>query len=210
MFYNTFDVSIIIPYLKDRGWLDDAIKSAKGHRFNATFDVIIWKGEKLWIKNINDAMKKTNGRWIKILDEDDLLPENSISDLFEASKGFDFVCGDAENFGYVNEDWEGFEYWEGFVPTLEQMIQRNEIHGGTLLYNKRVLLEAGGFDETLWTAEEYELNLRLLSRGYKLNHVPKVVYKYRIHKTNKSMYMSANAKENRRKYIRQIAQKYVL
>ena len=79
-----------------------------------------------------------------------------------------------------------------------------------MLYNKRVLLEVGGFDETLWTAEEYELNLRLLSRGYKLNHVPKVVYKYRIHKTNKSMHMSANAKENRRKYIRQIAQKYVL
>ena len=92
-------VSIIIPYLKDRGWLKDAIESAEKQDFDS-FEVIIQQGDCTLGKNINDALEKAKGDWIKILAEDDLLPENSIRDLYnEAVKGFDFVCGDAENFG---------------------------------------------------------------------------------------------------------------
>lgn len=195
-------VSIIIAYNKDRGWLDKCIDSAKSQIFKGEYEVILQKGDYTWGKNMNIALPMVKGEWIKILAEDDILTENSIQDLYdEAIKGYDFVCGDAENFGELEDGWEDFPVWIGRLTDLRKMLACNEIHGGTVLYKKEALFKVGGFDESLWTGEEYDMNLCLLAHSCRLGYVHKIVYRYRLHETNKSMYMTPQAKIERRKYI---------
>lgn len=50
-------------------------------------------------------------------------------------------------------------------------------------YRRHVLDEVGGFDETLIGAEDPELNMRILKRGYSLRYNPKAVV-YHHHRTN--------------------------
>lgn len=55
-----------------------------------------------------------------------------------------------------------------------------------VLYNKRILTELGGFDESMGNiAEDLELNLRLKKRGYNLYFIPGVAV---FHKLRKKLY----------------------
>jgi GT2 family glycosyltransferase len=196
-------VSIIIPYNKDRGWLKDAIASAASQTVKC--QVITWRGDCWLSKNINDALRTTTGQWIKILAEDDLLPKTSIEDLYSGIGDFDWVCGDAEDFDWV----EGGKTYKriGCLPTFGKMFNQNCIHGGTTLYKREMLFDVGGWDESLWTGEEYDLHLKLMTSGYKLGYINKIVYKYRYHDMNKSMDLNGEGKRKRREYIRRIIEK---
>ena len=106
---------------------------------------------------------------------------------------------------------DGWEHLIRSVPSsLEQMIYRNSIHGGTTMYERDLLFEVGGYDESLWTGEEFDLHLLLLSKGYEPGYVDKVVYRYRLHEHNKSMDMSVRDKMRRRDWITEhIKNRYV-
>jgi len=86
------------------------------------------------------------------------------------------------------------------------MLIRNRIHGGSTLYRTQVLFDIGGYDEFLWTGEEYDLHLRLLKAGYKHRHVPGIVYRYRIHGNNKSQLTNT---EIRHTYLDEIRKKHI-
>lgn len=198
-------ISVIIPYVKDRGWLREAIGSVRLQY--AEWEYITIAKDRTQGANINAGMKKAKGEFIKILHDDDILPENSLRDLREGIQGFDFVCGDQLTFGEPAFCPDPKVY-EGCSPGLAKMIEGNQIFGGTTLYRKDVLLEIGGYDEDLHTGEEYDLHLRLLSKGYKCNYINKVVHHYRLHEKNKSYYMGPGEKKERREFIREIAKKY--
>ena len=194
------EVSIIIPYNKDRGYLEQAIESAELQSFR-DIEVLTWWGRHNLSKNINDALKKAKGEYIKILSEDDLLPIDSIEILYNAIQGHGWVVGDAQNFGLMQDGWEHYPMWQAIKPDLLGMIRRNQIHGGTTMYRKDLLLKVGGYDETLHTGEEYDLHLKLIANGYHPAVASGVVYKYRLHTKNKSMNLSVEEKEERRQYI---------
>ncbi len=198
-------ISVIIPYKEDRGWLRESIGSVR-LQF-AEWEYIPVKGDKTQGANINVGLKKAKGEFIKILHDDDVLPENSLRDLLKGIRGFDFVCGDMQTFGdpmYCTEP----KIYEGCSPSLVEMIKGNQIFGGTTLYRKDMLLEVDGYDEDLTTGEEYELHLRLLSKGYRCNYIPKVVHHYRLHERNKSYYMGPGEKKERREFINEISKRY--
>jgi len=201
-------VSVIIPYDKDRGYLNEAIKSVINQTVNC--EIITWQGDCWLSKNLNDAIHKTTGEYIKILAEDDILPSTAIEDLYNGVQGFDWICGDAENFGDLYDGWEKYPLWIGFIPTFEEMIKANQIHGGTTLFRRDMIFEVGGWDESLWTGEEYDLHLKLMKKGYNLGYIHKTVYQYRLHEYNKSMNLDPVDKEKRRQYIREkITERYV-
>ena len=177
-------VSIIIPYRKDRGYLKEAVDSASnqdGFTIGVDYEVILQKGEYRLGKNINDAVKKAKGRYIKILADDDLLTPNCLLDLYsKAEQGFDFVCADAIDFGLP----EGDIYHPSLLPrTVNELARENTIHGGSILYRKETMPL---WDEDLWSAEEYEMSLRMAAMGLRFGYVDKVVYKYRIHSQRKT------------------------
>jgi len=196
-------VSVIIPYNKDRGYLLDAVKSVNDQTYK-DWELIIQSGPGTLGQNANKGLRQARGEFIKVLAEDDLLTRNCLEILIEGIKGYDFIYSDAENFGELPPGWDRRSHDK--TVTLESMLKGNGIHGGTTLYRTQALVEVDGYDEGLWTGEEYELHLRLIKAGYRHRHIPGIVYKYRIHGDNKSQI--ANVKQ-RHEYIDQIKQRYV-
>lgn len=70
--------------------------------------------------------------------------------------------------------------------TFEEALEHNAIHGGTTLYKTDMLREIGGMDESLRTAEEYDMHLKLMSLGYLPGYIDKIVYNYRVWDKQKS------------------------
>jgi glycosyltransferase involved in cell wall biosynthesis len=178
-------VSIIIPTLDgDRDGLIQftiaAAKNQEGFILGVDYEIIIQQGDESVGKNINDAIAIAKGKYIKICADDDLLTPNCLKDLCEkAEEGFDFVCANAINFGVNGEDLACSHIPE----TVADLAFENTFHGGTLLYRKDTMPL---FDEDLWTAEEYELSLRMAAAGLRFGYVDKVVFRYRLHDEQKS------------------------
>ena len=62
------DVSVIIPYHQDRGYLFDAIESYEAQEFTGTSELILSHNPTFSQgQNINAGLKKANGKYIKIL-----------------------------------------------------------------------------------------------------------------------------------------------
>lgn len=179
-------VSIIIPYNKDRGFLAEAIESVENQTYK-NIELILSNSDNTVGVNINNGIKVSSGKYIKYLSEDDILPPNSIADsLSTIMQGdFDFIHGNCENFF---DDGMIELYIPSIInPTKDNIIEKNIIHGGSLMYNRRVFDNYGLFDEDLWTAEEFDFNLRILSKGAKLGYCDKILYRYRRHETQKSI-----------------------
>lgn len=177
-------VSIIIPCNEDRGFLADTIKAAEMQTYS-DIEIIISRLRSSTSNNINQGIKKAKGEYIKLCADDDLLTPNCIEDSLKAIDGFDFIHGNAINF-WANGAEQSYippiKY-----PTLRDMLLNNIIHGGTVLYRRDCFYRFGGFDETLWCGEEYEFNMRLLSKGCKLNYCDSFLQRYRRHKKQKSL-----------------------
>lgn len=197
-------ISVIIPYVEDRGYLNEALLSVCAQ--SVDYEIIKAQGKRTQGANINRGLRRARGEFIKVLHDDDILPPNSLEDLQQGINGHDWVCGNAETFG--EEIYCNPQIYEGCVPELSEMINENQIYGGTTLYRTDILRRAGGYDESLWTGEEYELHLRLLKMGFQCGYVSSVVHKYRLHEFNKSYYMGSGEKKERREYIKKIASWY--
>jgi len=191
-------VSVIIPYKENRGWLDDAIRSVENQTYK-NVELIISQGNCGVSKNINRGIHKSTGDFIKYLCEDDLLTRNSIeSSLKGFKKDVDFIHGKAN--GFTEHLHNGIIYEPPKKNLrLEHLLAHNHIHGGTLMYRKEVFERIGFFNETLWTGEEYEFNLRALANGEKIAYVNEVLYNYRYHPAQKSIGNKAKEYQNLRK-----------
>lgn len=202
-------VSIIIPYNKSRGFLGDAIKSAEhqeGWRLGKDYEIIVQHGDYTLGKNMNDALKKAKGKYIKGLADDDMLAPGCLEALYNfAVKGkFDFVCADAYMF---EGDKKVIERTCSTLPvTVRHLAEANTFHGGTVLYRRAIMPE---WREDLWTGEEYEYNLRIAAAGCKFGKLDEIVYWYRVHINQKSLVYKCQESHRileRIRYIRDIIQ----
>lgn len=202
------DVSIIIPYNRDRGLLRYAIESAKAQKFSGKFEVLPIHGRKYTLgQNSNIGLKRAQGKYIKFLSEDDMLPPDSIQLLYDfcEARSLDWAMGNSMNFGNKGE-----VIYRSDLEALRQ--GRNSSNGGATMYRRGILLKIGGYDESLWTAEELDLHLKLLSLKYRVDYIDAVVYKYRTHCESKSYQyrnrMHLKYKKKREQLIKSIKAKY--
>lgn len=182
-------VSIIIPYSKDRGYLKQAIDSVYKQTYDGRIEILLSESPNNVSYNINVGVKQAKGDYIKYLCDDDFLTTNSIKDSVEAIQGFDFIHGVANN---VFKTHTHVQYPRLKRPTLNDMLESNVIHGGTLMYRREVFEKIGLFDESLTCAEEYDFNLRCLKFGMKLGYTDKILYNYRRHDEQKSLGKGVN------------------
>jgi hypothetical protein len=173
------DVTVIIPYKDDRGWLQNAIDSVPD-----TVQLIVSQGLGNWPQNFNKVLDQVEGKYIKYLHEDDMLTPNSIDDSVRAieEQGVDFIHGDAL------EVTEGKDKVVRYVPKIKNpelidLLKNNVIHSVTLMYKKEVFEKLGGFNESpkMYSFEEFEFNLRCLMNGFKIGYVPLSLGVYRRH-----------------------------
>jgi len=212
-------VSIIIYFNRDRGWLKECVQSVNNLRYNGKIDLIVESNPNYNAsQNLNEGIKKAKGKYIRYLSEDDLLPQYSIHEsvLKLEESDADFIHGNAVNFwGYPVIYPEGHISFSGrtekqiptlLYPSLEDMLIVNRLHGGTVVYKTEVLKE-NLFDESLTSAEEYDVNLKLLKKGFKLDYANNFLYFYRRHTQQKSLGVGANQDE-RTKVREQIKSRY--
>tara|TARA_R110000803_G_scaffold102638_12_gene170771 strand:- start:4837 stop:5421 length:585 start_codon:yes stop_codon:yes gene_type:complete len=192
-------ITVIIPYKEARETLTEALASVAAQ--TSSYEILQGGGELLG-KNVNKLVKQAKGDYIKILADDDTLTPHALLTLEKAIGNYDFVCGDAMN--QVNGD--NFSKHHSLVVTLDQMLNRNSIHGGTPLYRKDLWERFGGWDEELTTGEEYDWHLKLLKGGCKYTCIRSVVYNYRIWDGSKSQHL--NNDETRKAYIEMIKDRY--
>ncbi len=169
-------VTVIIPYNTDRGFLDHAIDSV------GLADLILSKSDKSRSYNINKGLKKVKTEFVKFLDEDDMLTENCLEDSLKAIEGYDFIHGNAFN---IYPDDSVKEYKPKIhYPTAEELVKPKSsfIHNPTQMYRMDVFERVGYFDETLLTAQDWEFNLRCLSKGLKIGYCDSFLIFYRMHK----------------------------
>jgi GT2 family glycosyltransferase len=115
--------------------------------------------------------------------EDDYLTPDAVERLVDGMNGFDFVCANA---WLMHDDGKQVPYKSQVPRNYRVLIEYNSIHGGTVMYRRNVLEAVGGMDETLWTAEEFDMNVRMLKTGFKLGYVDAFVQHNRIHDRSKS------------------------
>lgn len=200
-------VSIIIYYNKDRGWLNEAIESVKNQSYQGEIEIIESVSDKGASYNLNRGIERATGDYIKYLSEDDRLTPWSIEESVEAMEGNDFIHGSAINF--FENGSKNYYTPDSSNPHILDMIARNRIHGGTLMYRRDVFDRVGLFDETLDCAEEYEFNLRCLDAGLKLGYCDSFLYEYRRHSEQKSLGNVSEEYQNiRKEKIKKIQDKY--
>lgn len=196
-------VSIVIPYLKDRGYLSQAVDSVKNQLYDGEIELIMSQANKPVGYNFNRGIELATGKYIKWLCDDDYLPMSCIYDSVKGIGNKLMLTGGATNFFPNGRK----VYAKAAKPMIDQMLVYNQIHGGGLLYHRDVFKMYGLFDESLRTGEEYEYNLRLLSCGVDFAVLDKSLYFYRRHDEQKSLGIHAD-QSWRAEVINQIKNKY--
>jgi len=174
------EVTVIIPYKEDRGWLKEAIDSVP-----AGVQLLLSQGDGNWPENFNKALPLAKGKYIRWLHEDDILAENCIENSVKILKknNVDFIHGNAIEFQNGVERKEIIRVPRNKKPVLDDLLCRNDIHQATLMYKREVFEKLGGLDPSpkYYSFEEFEFNLRCLKEGFKIGYCDSVLAYYRRH-----------------------------
>jgi glycosyltransferase involved in cell wall biosynthesis len=194
-------ITVIITAYKDRGWIEDAIQSAKNQTFKG-YDIMFVSDGNPYLENyattakipfrcypkgnystlVNQAVRDAKGEWIKVLHDDDLLTENSLEDLYNARGNADMVYGNA--FIFNGDDKESATIYrppENIEFRTLLPIITNPVNFEAELFRKSMFIDIGGFDSNLGYTEDYDLLFKVLIGGYKMRYCDKEVVWYRHH-----------------------------
>jgi glycosyltransferase involved in cell wall biosynthesis len=202
-------VDVIIPYNKDRGFLKNCISSIKEQTYDQV-QIISAFGPSLSVaRNFNNGLHECRGEYVKFVTEDDWLPPNAIQDLVDGIGDHPWIYANSYQCDVTHPDFpEPSDIYKPDDHTLAANLERNRIHGGTTLYRTEVLKWVGGMNELLWTAEEYDMHLKLWVNGYIPGYIDKEVYCHRIWGGQKSRQLRRTNKRKRDEEIRRIQSFY--
>jgi glycosyltransferase involved in cell wall biosynthesis len=183
-------VSIIIPYNVDRGYLFEAIHSVNTQTYKGEIQLIMAHSPNTVGYNINEGLRKATGKYVKYFAEDDWLEPTCIEE------SVNFLESTPHRWMHSNShviQWDGNRkgarsmHIPPFNPSMAHMLHHNYIHGGTVMYERSLFDEVGGFDEDLRTGEEYEFYLRLYDKGILPGYLDSFTFNYRMHSKQKSL-----------------------
>jgi glycosyltransferase involved in cell wall biosynthesis len=171
--FKHFEVIIVddgstedLSFVKDMGAIDDRIKYYRLDK------------NKGMAAGLNYAARKSLGNYIMPFGSDDLALPTLLEDLYEIIRitKADMVYCDGfirkKNGGQIRRK---HPYYENNV--YEKMLEIQYItHGGTL-WDKKIM---PSYDETVWSAEDWEFFLTAVERGARFIHIPKRLWVYRV------------------------------
>jgi glycosyltransferase involved in cell wall biosynthesis len=219
-------ITVIVSAWKDKGWLDDAMLSAKNQTFE-DYEIILSSDGNPYLEEyadkyetrfvltpknchssaLNHAVSEAKGEWIKECHDDDMLTKKCLSSLWENREGADLLYANAINFK-ENNLCDYHVYKPPVNVTIDDLLPiiKCPIHAATIFYKRDMFLKVGGFDPDLKHAEEYLFYLNLFTHGYKFKYVDSNVAWYRYNSQQDSHILNTCREEVRefiqRKYDR--------
>ena len=153
-----------------------------------------------WQENAGDAaarnrlIKLAEGEFITFIDSDDLLMPDAVERMIKAMES---EGGNVVVYGpYLRIDRDGNitgssrrKLYSGFITT--QLFENILVHSCGSMFPKKVLQEAGGFNESLKVCSDYDLWLRL-SLKYRFIALSEPTFKRRRHTGNLSKVSAEN------------------
>ncbi len=134
----------------------------------------------------NTGLNAAKGRYIALLDSDDLLLPRFLEVLvgmLERDSSLSLAFPNARYFGWPKHD--GKLHQDVFPVaepvTFDRVLRRECYIFGLLVFRREVIEDVGGYDESLagQGAEDFELWLRMLRRGYRFGFTTEVLALYR-------------------------------
>lgn len=151
----------------------------------------------------NLGIGKAGGKYIALLDDDDLWPATNLEWLvaeLDLDQDIGLIGGtwvpldaDESTKGRFDPAWVtiDFDYFFGGNPFISP---------GQTLIRREVLEDVGGFDESLWGTDDLDLWMRVAAR-HRMKIVPMTALRYRFHEGNASRNLPRMA-ENFRRTVR--------
>ena len=201
-------ISILLPVYNGEKYLKKTLDSILNQTF-PDFELIIIDDKSLdnsldvinnikdprikLIKNIknlgqsesqNIGLVAAKGLYIARIDQDDIMHKDRLkiqNEYLDNHKdvvlfGCQYQCID-ENDEFIYElNWP-----VGFKNIIYSLITGYCVIGDSPMIRKKILNKIGGYKSSFIPSEDYELLLRLISKGYKINNCPEYLMKYRIH-----------------------------
>ena len=153
----------------------------------------------------NAALEAARGEWIAVVDADDLIDPDRLSQLLTLAEAYEadivaddllfFVEGQAPHARLL----DGLQLQGPAIITPELLITQRAAHGASVQLGylkpllRRELLRTRRYNEKLRIGEDYDLLLRLVLEGARLCVTPRSFYRYRRHSASISHRLSPAA-----------------
>lgn len=133
--------------------------------------------------NTNAAMELADGDYIALFDHDDLLSENA---LYEVA---DRICKTGAEIVYTDEDKVTSDLSERYQPNFKpdfnlDLLRSNNYICHLLVVKKTLVQEVGGQKKEFDGAQDHEFLFRCVEKAKGIEHIPKVLYHWRVHKAS--------------------------
>lgn len=208
--HPTPTVSVIIPAYNAAEYISEALDSVFSQTFTDFEVIVIndgspdtekferviqpYRQRMVYLKQENQGpsaarnlgIRHSRGEYLAFLDSDDSwLPEYLAAQmkLFDETPSLDLVYSDILN--YSDSVSTGIPYMQlcpsrGPVTFESLAVERCAIPTSATVVRRRIIQEAGLFDENFFHAEDFDLWLRIAYRGGKISYQRKVLARHRL------------------------------
>lgn len=131
----------------------------------------------------NAALRMATGGFVVLMDHDDVLERLALYSVAESisENDVDMVYSDEA----VMDDECKKVVQLVFRPAFSRELLRSTPYIVHLVgFKKSLLMEIGGFDESLNISQDYDLILRASEKAAVISHIPKILYRWRTHQSS--------------------------
>ncbi len=157
-----------------------------------------------WVASTNHGLAVARGEYACLLHQDDLWMDGRLRALRAALDAAPDAALVVHPSWFVDARGARLGRWRCPLPpgrvdpalVLERLIVQNFLAVPAPLFRRDLALQAGGMDESLWYAADWDLWLKL-SRGGTVLHHPEPLAAFRIHAASQTAQRSAGAEDLR-------------
>ncbi len=133
-------------------------------------------------KSLNQAIKHAQAKYLARMDADDIACRDRLKTQLDYLETHPQIaaCGTAVTLIDAQNRKIGIKHFPATTTKIRQVILRyNPFIHPSMMLQRKILVDVGGYDESLNGAEDYDLWLRMASK-YELININKLLLNYRI------------------------------
>ena len=142
-------------------------------------------------ENTNEAIKMATGKYISLLDHDDMLNISALYEVVKAineNKDVDFIYSDEDKFHFLDAPYYEPHFKPDFAPDT---LRANNYICHYSVFKKELIDKIGGFNHDFDGAQDFDMILRATENAKNIVHISKVLYHWRVHKNSTAMQTEA-------------------